>query len=271
LNDTQMDFEPAVRPAAEPTMAVWSFAFSEGHLLLREGEDILAPGPRIEAEERHYLGRLGGLDAWALQMAETPQGWRRVPLRTAMMAMPAPQMGVASRASQLLEWDRTHRFCGVCGTPTDRVDHERVRRCPSCEHLAYPRVTPAMMVLIWRPGELLLARSPRFAAGVYSALAGFVEAGESIEQCVVREAAEEVGVQVGDLRYYGSQSWPFPHSLMVAFTARWTGGDIVPQPGEIEDARWYRLDALPAVPPRFSISGHLIRDTAARMLDGLEP
>jgi NAD+ diphosphatase len=115
---------------------------------------------------------------------------------------------------------------------------------------------------------LLLARSPRFAKGVYSALAGFVEAGESIEQCVVRESFEEVGVQVDDLRYYGSQSWPFPHSLMVAFTARWTGGDIVPQPGEIEDARWFPLDALPDVPPAFSISGHLIRDTVAALRDG---
>jgi NAD+ diphosphatase len=103
---------------------------------------------------------------------------------------------------------------------------------------------------------------------MYSALAGFVEAGESIEQCVHREVEEEVGVQVDDLRYFGSQSWPFPNSLMIAFTARWTGGEIVPQPGEIEDARWYALDALPGIPPRFSISGHLIRDTVDSMRAG---
>jgi NAD+ diphosphatase len=100
---------------------------------------------------------------------------------------------------------------------------------------------------------------------MFSALAGFVEPGESLEQCVHREVAEEVGVQVRELRYYGSQSWPFPHSLMVAFSAEWAGGEIVRQEDEIEDARWFPIDALPTIPPRFSISGHLIRDTAAAL------
>ena len=128
-----------------------------------------------------------------------------------------------------------------------------------------------MMALVWRADrgrpELLLARAPHFAPGMYSALAGFVEAGESLEECVHREVAEEVGVTVTGLRYYGSQSWPFPHSLMVAFSAQWSGGEIVPQAGEIEDAQWFALDALPAIPPRFSISGHLIRDTAQALAD----
>lgn len=127
-----------------------------------------------------------------------------------------------------------------------------------------------MMVLIYREGEVLLARSPHYVPGVYSALAGFVEPGESLEQCIHREVAEEVGVEVTDLRYYGSQNWPFPHSLMIAYTARWVRGEIVPQAGEIEDARWYALDALPKIPPRFSISGHLIRDTVVA-LGGPEP
>ena len=118
------------------------------------------------------------------------------------------------------------------------------------------------------PGQVLLARSARFAKGTYSALAGFVEAGETIEECVVREAYEEVGVRIGDLRYYGSQSWPFPNSLMIAFTARWESGQIVPQPDEIEDAQWFDLDALPGIPPRFSISARaessLARSAAVR-------
>jgi NAD+ diphosphatase len=105
---------------------------------------------------------------------------------------------------------------------------------------------------------------------MYSALAGFVEAGESIEECVHREVAEEVGVRVHSPRYYGSQSWPFPHSLMVAYTAEWVDGDIVKQDDEIEDAQWFALDALPKIPPRFSISGHLIRDTV-RALGGPAP
>lgn len=133
-----------------------------------------------------------------------------------------------------------------------------------------------MMALVWRrrergsggePGdaELLLARAPHFAPGMYSALAGFVEPGESLEQCVQREVAEEVGVQVANLRYYGSQSWPFPHSLMVAFSAEWTGGGIVRQESEIEAAEWFPIDVLPNIPPRFSIAGHLIRDTVAAL------
>ncbi len=111
----------------------------------------------------------------------------------------------------------------LVGTPTELVPGERARRCPACAHVAYPRISPAMMALVWRPGELLLARSPHYAAGMYSALAGFVEAGESIEHCLHREVAEEVGVQVHNLRYFGSQSWPFPNSLMIAFRAEWAG------------------------------------------------
>jgi NAD+ diphosphatase len=273
-----MRFEPAVSPSGQGTATAWCFAFVQGQLLLPQDEGAtLAPlasdaltvfAPM--AERRHYLGRIEGQDCWALALSEAPNGWRRTPLRTAMMSFGDPLMGVAGRAAQILEWDRTHRHCGACGTPTELQGHERVRRCPACGHTAYPRVTPAMMVLVWREGELLLARSPHYAPGVYSALAGFVEAGESLEDCVHREVAEEVGVRVEGLRYYGSQSWPFPNSLMVAYTARWVGGEIVPQAGEIEDARWYPLDALPKIPPRFSISGHLIRDTVLS-LGGPEP
>lgn len=270
-----MHFEPAVQLPARVTERAWVFAFVEGQLLLPEGDaPVLPPGSLAPFEPlapaRHYLGRLDGLDCWAFTLPEVPAGWRRLPLRAAMMAFGEPLMGVAGRAAQVLEWDRAHRFCGVCGTPTTAQPGERARKCPSCGHTAYPRLSPAMMVLIYREGEVLLARSPHYVPGVYSALAGFVEPGESLEQCIHREVAEEVGVEVTDLRYYGSQNWPFPHSLMIAYTARWVRGEIVPQAGEIEDARWYALDALPKIPPRFSISGHLIRDTVVA-LGGPEP
>ena len=268
-----MPFTPAIVLVGDPTPQHWSLAFVDGKLLLPEAEDaalfpIGLPGWQADAEVRHYLGRLDGLDCWALRLAAVPDGWRPVPLRAAMMGFPAPVAGLASRAAQVLDWDRTHRFCGACGTPTDHQSGERARRCPACGHTAYPRINPAMMALVWRPGEVLLGRARHFTNGMYSALAGFVEAGESIEDCIRREVAEEVGVQVDDLRYFGSQSWPFPNSLMIAFTARWTSGDIVPQPGEIADAQWFAIDALPNIPPRFSISGHLIRDTVAAMQGG---
>src|SRR5262245_47100936 len=271
----RMPFIPAVRPDAAVTSEAWCFAFVEGQLLLPDTEGHrFAPQSWSLFESlqpaRHYLGQLDGIDCWAFTLSEAPAGWRRSPLRAAMMAFGEPLMGVAGRAAQVLEWDRAHRHCGVCGTPTEAQPHERSRKCPACGHTAYPRLSPAIMVLIWRHGEVLLARSPHYVPGVYSALAGFVEAGESLEQCLHREVLEEVGVRVDNLRYYGSQSWPFPHSLMIAYTAQWVSGEIVKQEDEIEDANWYAFDALPKIPPRFSISGHLIRDTVVA-LGGPEP
>jgi NAD+ diphosphatase len=295
-----MIFIPAVQPVAPAGQSAWCFAFVKGQLLLPEPEAAeLAPHPlhafELGLQSRHYLGRLDDVDCWALALDAAPPGWRGVPLRAAMMRFPEPLMALAGRAAQVLEWDRAHRYCGVCGTPTELHAQDRARVCPACRHVAYPRLSPAMMVLVWRGpapgrpklarpsrgaanavsvgangGELLLARSPHYVPGVYSALAGFVEAGESLEDCVHREVAEEVSVRVANLRYYGSQSWPFPHSLMVAYTAEWAGGEIVAQAGEIEDAQWFALDALPKIPPRFSISGHLIRDTVTAM-GGIAP
>ncbi len=265
-----MPFTPSVTPPGKATPQQWSLVFVEGKLLLPEGEALELSPIALQAwhhdtAARHYLGQMDGLDCWALRLLEVPHGWRAVPLRTAMMGFSAPLAGLASRAAQVLDWDRTHAFCGACAAPTEHQNGERARRCPACGHSAYPRINPAMMALVWRPGEVLLARAPHFTNGMYSALAGFIEAGESIEDCVHREVAEEVGVQVAELRYFGSQSWPFPNSLMIAFTARWCGGDIVPQAGEIADAQWFPIDALPHIPPRFSISGHLIRDTVLAM------
>ena len=257
-----MHFSPAVQLLETPSAQAWCFVFVDGRLLLRE-DLSLPPWDGPPGEARHYLGRLDGIDVWTFKLEEAPPGWVPQALRPAMMALPTPLQALAGRAAQVLEWERMHRFCGACGTPTVPLLAERARRCPSCGHQVYPRINPAMMALVWRGQEILLARSPGFTSGYYSALAGFVEAGETLEECVHREVREEVGVTVGQLSYYGSQSWPFPHSLMVAFRAEWTGGDIVPQEGEIEAAAWFHIDDLPPIPPRFSISGHLIRDTAA--------
>lgn len=268
-----MIFRPAVQPPQPGSPLAWCLAFVEGRLLLPAGEgSALQPQATLAfealAQSRHYLGQLDALDCWAYVLAKAPAGWQPVALRTAMLQFPDPLMGLAGRAAQVLEWDRAHRHCGVCGTPTQVQMHERSRKCPACGHVAYPRLSPAMMALVWRGRELLLARAPHFAPGMFSALAGFVESGESLEECIHREVAEEVGVRVQRLRYYGSQSWPFPHSLMVAYTAEWAGGDIVRQEDEIEAADWFDIDALPAVPPRFSIAGHLIRDTAEALRRG---
>ena len=266
----RMHFIPAARHPGAATSQAWCFAFVGNQLLLPEddpaGLQALAPAHLLaQASAQHYLGTLAAQDCWALLLPSAPAGWAPVPLRAAMQRFDGVLAALAGRAAQVLEWDRAHRFCGVCGTSTDLLAGERARICPACKHSAYPRLSPAMMALVWRPGALLLARSPHYAKGMYSALAGFVEAGESLEDCVHREVAEEVGLQVQQLRYFGSQSWPFPHSLMVAYTAEFLAGQIVPQADEIEDAQWFALDALPNIPPRFSIAGHLIRDTVAAL------
>ncbi|HLO95468.1 MAG TPA: NAD(+) diphosphatase [Burkholderiaceae bacterium] len=276
--DDPTGFLPGIEAPATPTEQGWHLVFVEGQLLVlaqgsaeRQG---LTPQPDAftAAAERHYLGRLDGLDCWTQRADAIPEGWEPQGLRAAMMQMDAPLLQLAGRAAQVLEWDRAHRFCGVCGTPTERQARERARRCPACCHVAYPRISPAMMALVWRRHEgrpqLLLARSPHFKPGFYSALAGFVEAGESLEACLHREVEEEVGVRVRGLHYYASQSWPFPHSLMLAFRCEWAGGEIREQPGEIEHAAWFDLDALPGLPPRFSIAGHLIGDTIAWLQAG---
>ncbi|MDR0440052.1 MAG: NAD(+) diphosphatase [Candidatus Accumulibacter sp.] len=170
----------------------------------------------------------------------------------------AEAFALAGRASELLDWQKNHRFCGHCGTPTVKNSGEFSMRCPACGLLAYPRISPAVMVLIERGDDLLLARSPHFLPGVFSALAGFVEAGESVEQCAVREVREEVGLEIAGLRYFRSQPWPFPNSLMIAFFAEYAGGEITPDPAEIEAAAWFPRNALPPLPDQASIARRLI-------------
>jgi NAD+ diphosphatase len=176
------------------------------------------------------------------------------------------QWTIAGRAVQLIEWQRTHRFCGRCGTATEPAPppHHRAMACPKCALLAFPRLAPAIIVLVTRDdGKALLGRNANFPVAMYSCLAGFVEPGETMEQAVHREVREEVGVEVKDVRYWGSQPWPFPHSLMLGFRATYASGDIVLEDGEIADAQWYSRDDLPMIPPGMSIARRLIDDWIA--------
>ncbi|NYT62310.1 NAD(+) diphosphatase [Alcaligenaceae bacterium] len=167
---------------------------------------------------------------------------------------------LVSRAFQVSEWVRTNRYCGVCATPMRKSETELCFHCPACGFSSYPRVSPAMMVLVKRGNEILLARHAIHATARYTALAGFVEAGESIEDAIHREVFEEVGLYVKDLCYFGSQSWPFPHSLMIAYTAEYDGGELNIQQDEIADARWFGPGAfLPDIPMVESIAGRLVR------------
>jgi NAD+ diphosphatase len=210
-------------------------------------------------EETHYAVRFVDKEI------EAPAGHTFRGMRTLWGVWRDEEVAVAGRAFQLQNWARTHRFCGVCGTATERIEGERGLKCPSCGFSAYPRISPAMMVLITRGEEILLARNVTFPPNRYSALAGFLEVGESIEEAVHREVFEEVGLKVGNLKYVASQAWPFPHSLMIAFTAEYLSGEIVTQPEEIADARWFGpADQLPDLPPRLSIAKVLLDSVIAK-------
>lgn len=215
------------------------------------------------ADGVHFLGMLGDTDTWAAPLAEgaaLPSGLELVSARALFDLVDMSLFQVGGRAIAIAEWDRSHRYCGRCAHPTELSKTERVRTCPRCRVPFYPRVPPAVIVLIERPGEVLLARNASFPRPWFSTLAGFVEPGESLEETVAREVREEVGLEVKDLRYFGSQPWPFGRSLMVGFNATYAGGEIVVDPKEIAEARWFTKDALPQVPPKPSIARALIDD-----------
>jgi NAD+ diphosphatase len=169
------------------------------------------------------------------------------------------------RASQWMNWFRSHRYCGFCGGPTQIKQHGRLVHCADCEHDFYPRINPCIIVLVSDGDRLLLARSQRRGAVFFSCLAGFIEPGETVEEAVAREVFEEAGIQVKDIEYVKSQPWPFPSQLMLGFYASYAGGELNPCPEEIAEADWYTVDALPATPaPSISVAGQLIEEYCRR-------
>lgn len=275
-------FTGGVRTPSECTDSTLWFVFRETELLVattRDAPSVLrAVHPShvaLDPVRTHYLGTLGEHHCFSCELSkesEPPAGWEFRGLRALYGALDESHFALAGRALQVVDWDRTHMFCGRCGTPTQSRSEERSRECPACRLVVYPRLAPALMALIRKPDtrEILLGRSPRFAPGVYSALAGFAEPGETLEQCLHREVLEEIGVRVKNLRYFASQPWPFPHSLMIAFIADYESGEIFPDPTEIEAAQWFHIDALPRLPMPISIARRLI-DAAVKELAEDEP
>jgi len=271
---TPPGFTPSHRLPADLPPTTLAFAFAGAKLVVRGSLDAPAVTTLADLDaaglrgDRHFLGALDGVPCVAIALddnAVAPDGYATSGLRAFFLKLDDAPLALAARAFQVTDFERTHRYCGRCGTRTRLRDEERAAECPSCGLVAYPRVSPAMMALVTRGNELLLARSARFASGMYSALAGFVEPGETIEDCVRREVREEVGVEIGAPVYFASQSWAFPHSLMIAFTAEYAGGEIALDDPEIEDARFFPLDALPPLPSPVSIARRLIDATIERL------
>ena len=271
--NTPAGFEPAGGPREQYAEDALCFVWRDDRILTRAQDPPELPTwSEVRAlgidGVRFFFGMFRGIECVAIRVAdEMPDlpGWQWRGLRSLFLQIPDAHLALAGRSAQIAEWDRSHRFCGRCGTPTVDKIGERSKECPACGLIAYPRISPAMMVLVTRGKSLLLARANRFPAGTFSALAGFVEAGESIEECIHREVREEVGIEVTKLEYFASQSWPFPHSLMIAFTAEYAGGEMRPCDDEIAEAHWFSLDALPPLPGPVSISRKLIDATILKL------
>jgi NAD+ diphosphatase len=263
-----MSFAPGAKaPADTSPEPHWLLVHSAGLVVRSEGDAVMLPrradvvGLGLDPAQAHYIGRLDEQDCFALAIdddAALREPWAPQGLRALYAPFGDHKFIAAGRAVQMVSFVSTHRFCGRCGRPTRLVSGEHSVRCDSCDISFYPRIAPAIIVLIRRGEQALLAHAGRFRAGMYSTLAGFVEMGESLEQTLAREVREEVAIEVTNIRYFGSQPWPFPHSLMVGFTADYASGEIRVDGEEIVDARWFSRDELPNLPPNPSIARQLI-------------
>ncbi len=262
-----MEFIPALQPASQSLPAYWLSFLGDKLLITKDGgqvsiplaDDLTALG--LKPLRSQYLGSLDGYPCYCTELTQdtaVPQGMEFLGLRQLFGRGDETLYSLAGRARQIVAWDKTHQYCGQCGSPTQNKVDERAKLCPRCGEVTYPVLSPAIIVAITKGDELLLARGNRFAVPMYSVLAGFVEPGESLEECVHREVREEVGIEVKHISYFGSQPWPFPHSLMIGFTAEYAGGEIHIDPREIVDAGWYRAENLPLIPDKLSIARRLI-------------
>ncbi|MDR0701587.1 MAG: NAD(+) diphosphatase [Azoarcus sp.] len=269
------DFEPAyglVDPSdADGRVLVFPFI---GQKLLIGLDAALPRQPMLQSlgpsSRAFRFGILGGRDCvmrvWPAGLA-MPPGLSAGDYRTLWGQWPPGQLAAFVRARQLAAWVLHNRFCGACGQAMEPARAEAACECPACGHKAYPRLSPVAIGVVLKGDEILLGRSPHFVPGMYSALAGFVEAGESAEDCLRREIWEEAGVDIHNIRYFGSQSWPYPHSLMLGFTADYLGGDLVAQEDEIEGLGWFRFDDLPVLPHGGSLARRMI-DAVCKTLAG---
>ena len=263
-----MNFLSAAQPPANTAERGWWFVFCENRLLV-EIDDRGAKIPRaadiealsLEPRRKLYIGLLDGAPCFSAELpmdSVAPEGMRFEALRGLFGLLDEDFFSLAGRTYQIINWDQAHQFCGRCGALNTNKQDERAKICPTCGQLDYPSASPAIIVAICKDQQILLARSHRHPAGRYSVLAGFVEPGETLEECVQREVQEEVGLKVKNMRYFGSQSWPFPNSLMVGFTSEYAGGEISVDNKEILDAKWFSAADIPQGPGKISIARKLI-------------
>jgi len=221
--------------------------------------------------KRGYTAKIGDYEGRAVYMLvadadmKFPARWQWLPLRQCLLRTNELLFSLGARACQIQHFLSTHKFCGRCGSALAQSRDELAVVCGACKTTDYPRISPCIIVGIYKDKQILLAQGTRHPQGLYSVLAGFVESGESLEQTLKREVKEEVGIEVTDIEYVMSQAWPFPHSLMAGFVARYAGGEITPDPTEIVTADWFHFDALPQTPPQGTIAAKLINVVAQKV------
>ncbi|MDF2655827.1 MAG: nudC 2 [Bacillota bacterium] len=219
------------------------------------------PDQSLNLDMMDYMGTADGILCFCLSFDEAvpiPEELEFESLRALYDSVDEMMGMVASRAVHLAGWSRRSKYCGVCGSPTQKDSAELAKRCSSCGNVIYPRISPAIIIAVIKEDKLLLAHNKNFKQKWYSTLAGFIEPGETIEACARREVLEEVGVAIQNIRYFGSQPWPFPDSLMIGLIADYESGEVTPDGVEIDDAAFFGTDELPDVPGKYSVAGKLI-------------
>lgn len=215
----------------------------------------------LSKEPAQYLGHLGSVPCYAFGIpgdVPVPEGLTCSGIRELVGVIPDEELAIAGLAVQVTDYDRTTRFCGMCGAPTRPARTERAKVCTACRHVTYARLSPAIIVVVKNRDTILLVRGNQAPPGRYSLVAGFVEPGETIEHAVHREVQEETGIAIANVRYIASEPWPFPNSLMLGFVADYAGGTVTPDGIEIASAGWFDCNNLPKLPPNLSISHHLM-------------
>ncbi len=267
MSNRNIKFIPGLISESNITDKSYLFIFNDNKLLVKMKEDMAAiphlnelMDVELEYSEAIHFGTLNANDCYFAETFENtlPKDYSFIELRQLSFVLGEETFLLSSRALHLLRWLKNNKYCSKCGTPVKIKQDENAVICPECGFITYPRISPAIIVAVVKDGQLLLAHNSRFKNGMYSVIAGFVEPGETFEGCVEREVKEEVGIKVKNIKYFGSQPWPFPDSLMVGFTAEYAEGEIKVDENEIDAADWFKVEQVPKIPTSGSIARKLI-------------
>lgn len=245
----------------------WWFIFYNNLLLIEKDKEQynipLSSEIPVDVDNRyvvHDIGTMGDYVCKAVQvpdMVQETDHFVMIDLRSSYDYIPAPQFAMAGKAYEILFWDKNSKFCPVCGTSTQQA-LPNSKKCPSCQFEIFPTISTAILALVQKEDSILLVQAHNFSGPFHSLVAGFLETGESLEECVQREVMEETGLSVKNIRYFGSQAWPFPSGLMVGFITEYESGELKLQEEELKNGAFYKKENLPELPRKLSLARKMI-------------